>query len=639
MNRIAAVVLTLVLCAVLLYGCGSISGSLPDEISSNDITTMTPVSRNKMTVSIRAEYNVNNEAIRKALAEKFPDINFISVFHCSQQTQYELMQSLSGGTAEDIIISPNMKAVSGTASGYLLDLSACDFVDRYKGNALEECQLNGKLYYLPGPSSVYGIVYDKTMFRKHGWKIPKSYTQFISLVKKIDASGIRAIQPTCVYPRQAQLVLTMFSYQNQFSGVDNAVWLENYQTGKSRMSGHMDGVLKRYRELNRAGVIKASDFQMQPGNRSTMMYKDHTCAMIIETEQAERYAEQMNSDHEYGMFPFWSADSQDADYLMTSPNYYIGINKSLENNSKKLQAVKKAVDYLSSAEGQEAVNGKDSNLLSNIRGVKYEKTSFNAGIMSTVKKGNLVREVDFMNSGNANPVEKELCLDLPQYLSSKMSARALMADCDKVRNETLSKGIDKGELIGKAQKTFSVAETANFIAAALKNKAGADIGLCYAGNIHRGMVGRIYKGNIYAADVSSLSLSVGVAGTDPNDKKLWLVSMTGSQIRSLLEEGYKYDPNDGVPNIPYYVASGLKITFAPWRDEKIVSVKMTDGSSLQNDKTYKVALWGWPFEKKCAGKLLKTYDETSEQIISAAIKKAGTVAPADKKEFIIDYDY
>ena len=111
------------------------------------------------------------------------------------------------------------------------------------------------------------------------------------------------------------------------------------------------------------------------------------------------------------------------------------------------------------------------------------------------------------------------------------------------------------------------------------------------------MVGQIYQGDISTEDIKSLSLSVGTASADPNDKKLWLVELTGDQLMNLLQEGYQLNPNDNVPNLPYYVASGLKIKFAPLKEDKLESVTLADGSALNPEATYQVALWGWPFEQ------------------------------------------
>jgi len=624
--------------ALALSGCGK-TAVLPDEIAKNEITTMKSVEKGKQTISIRAEYNVYNDAIKTALEKKFPDTNFVSVFHCSQETQYELRKSLEGGNAEDIIISPNMKSISDIAPNCLLDLSAESLSENYTGSSLEGCQIEGKLYYLPGPSSIYGIVYDKTMFNEHGWKVPHSYDEFISLVQTINASGIRAFQPTCKYARQAQLMFTMFAYDGIFGGVENFKWMNEYQSGKASMKGHIEPALERYKELGEYGIIKPEDFDLQPGNRSKMMYNDHSCAMIIETEQSELYAKQAKSDHEYGIFPFWCSNEPNGDNLMSLPNYYMGVNKKLgeKGNEKKLAKVKEILSYISTPEGQEAISGGKLTQISNVQNTKFETNDFMSEAEQTIKKGKLVPEAQFMAYGNNNPVEKKLIEDLKKYLEGSIDQETIISDCDSTRDKSLSAGINRGNLIGKSEQNFTSLETGLFIADAIKEKAEADIGLCLVGTVHCGMVGRIYKGDIYDADVKSLSLSVGVKNSDPNDKKLWLVEMSGKQLTELLKEGYTYNPSDNVPNIPYYVASGLKIKFAPWKEEKLQEVKTSDGKDIDQDKTYKVALWGWPFDTPCEGRVDKVFEDTSENIISQAIKKAGTIKPFDDGRFELEY--
>ena len=44
----------------------------------------------------------------------------------------------------------------------LLDLSSMPFTSRYNTAMLNSIARDGKLYYLPGPAQVRGIVYNKT---------------------------------------------------------------------------------------------------------------------------------------------------------------------------------------------------------------------------------------------------------------------------------------------------------------------------------------------------------------------------------------------------------------------------------------------------------------------------------------------
>lgn len=627
--------------AFLVAGCGTVKTKTSTNAvkPSNDIVTMGEVDPGKMTITLRAEYNVNNAAILAALKEKFPDVEFVSVLHCGQDTGYELRQSLGGGSAEDIIISPEMKAVSDIASKDLLDLTSADFTGNYVSDALTNGQTGGKTYYLPGPSSVYGIVCDKTLFDANGWQVPQSYDEFTALCQTIEATGIRAFQPACGDVRQAQMVLAMFDYANVFGGQGNRQWQMNYQTGNASMKGHLEPALTRFQELQSAGIIKSSDFDVQASDLASLFYTSHGCAMIIGNEQTAGLAREAGSDHAYAMMPFRCGNDADSDYLVSIPSYYVGVSARLAEtgNEAKRDKVMEVLRYISTPEGQLAMSGGSLTQISNVKGTEYAKSDFNAGVQDTIQKGRAVSEVDLMASGTGNGAEKKLVSGLGKLLDGTADQETLMADCDAARDSALKNGVDRGERVGTASSSFTPLETGLFIADALKIKASADIGLCLVGTTRCGMVGRLYKGEIYAADVGALSLSVGTANGRSNDNRLWRVAMNGAQLKALLKQALEYNPGDGVPDIPYYVASGLKIEVAPWNADKLVKVTLADGSPLDDGKTYHVALWGWPFSTDCPGILEKVYNDSSDAILTEAIRRTGTVSPITDGRFKVTY--
>lgn len=137
-----------------------------------------------------------------------------------------------------------------------------------------------------------------------------------------------------------------------------------------------------------------------------------------------------------------------------------------------------------------------------------------------------------------------------------------------------------------------------------------------------------------------LSLMLGRSVAYPSDKKLWTVSMTGSQICALLQEPSIYVDQESFRNTSYFVASGLKIEFAPWRDtdSRVVLVTLADGSPLESDKTYTVALWAWPFESSCPYPVQHVYDETCDQVIGDAVAQQGTISPIADDRFTLVWD-
>ena len=638
---ILAAVIVCAAAAALFFFNTQDQGPLPSGAAASEVLTLVPVKQDKMLITLRAEYDVDYDYMEAALEKQFPDVDFVFVLHWTGDTPYELRQSLAGGAAEDIVLSAFMPAVDDVAPKYLLDLSAKDFTAHYKTSALNECQLGGRLYYLPGPSDMFSLICNRTMFAKYGWTPPKSRTEFNELCKKISAANLRALQPTCKNAPDAQLLFTSFVYKKLFAGLDNYKWLADYQQGRAKMSQHLKPAFDNFKEMAALDLVRSADFDIRRANRSKMEYTDEKCAMIIETQMAQQYAQLYKSKSEYAMMPFWNGDAENDDYLVTKRNYFLGVNKALEapENAKKLAKVMEVVAYISTPAGQRACSGGTLSMLPCIKGAAIDFDSFNEGVRSTIKKENFAQTVDFLASGANNPVQTTLHDGLRDFLEGKSSAGTVMNACDAARDKALREGIAKGAVVGRAQENFTKLETGLFIADAFKKKTGADVGLCMVGKINYGTVARIYKGDITEKDVSMLTMMLEKKPQYPDDKKLGVVSMTGAQLMALLRRPYEEKDSESFRNAPYFVAAGLKIVFAPWApdDRKLKSVTMADDSPLDLHKLYKVALWYWPFDARCPYKTVRIYDESCDDIFKEALKKAGAVTPIRDGRFALDW--
>ena len=643
MNRSPSLLFSL-FSALMLVLFSSCTSKQLNGTAKNDILSMKEISQDKLLITVRTEANISDVHFEEAIEHQFPDVDIVFREHIAPETMYELRQSLSSDDFEDIVISPHLPIVSDIVADHLLDLSGESFTSRYNSNSLNACSVNGKLYYLPGPSDMYGIVYDKTLFKKYGWSVPHSYSEFVALCKMIDGAHIiasdgtilRAFQPTCRYARQSQLMFTMFCYDDFFGGLQNYDWLSKYQEGTVSMKDHLLPAFDKFRELAAANIIRASDFDMQPGNRSDMMYTKHSVAMIIENNLAETYGKTfpvLNGEvrHEYGMMPFWCGDTEDSDHLLSYANYYIGVNKALvQTNSKaKLAKVRAILAYVSTAEGQLAIAGGSLSMISSVTGTPVESTDFNSCIQATIAKGNSIPEPNLMKSGNNNPAEKALQKGLRDFLENKMTAEAVCNSCDATRDKSLSQGIDCGAVVATATQNFTRMETAEIVADALRSKVNADVALCLVDKMHCGVLNRIYKGDITEKDISTLSLSVGPTNGKTGDQKLWLLTLTGSELKKLIALPYTNDLESKERFISYYVPSGLKMEFAPWApvDKKIISLTLANGTPLNDAKEYKVALWGWPFTENASCNSCTVYDYKSEEIMSDYFAKQKTLTP------------
>lgn len=271
--RVAPLLLAGLMTAGLISGCDAQKQETQSVVSEHEIITLEPPSEEKISITMRGEDNINVALIEEALETEFPELDII--FINNTQTQCLLEKDF-----EDLFLPPYaFYFTEADPENTFLDLSDKAFLSNYDLSVLNNCEHQGQLYYLPGLSNVQGIVYDRELFLENGWETPHSLTEFMELCETINAARIRAYQPSLVYNNSIKLHFTVFNYSSVFAGVDNYNWLQDFRIGEATMSGHMEPAFERMQELLDAGVYRPGDFEVKPGERSVMMYKDHTCAM------------------------------------------------------------------------------------------------------------------------------------------------------------------------------------------------------------------------------------------------------------------------------------------------------------------------------------------------------------------------
>ena len=131
-------------------------------------------------------------------------------------------------------------------------------------------------------------------------------------------------------------------------------------------------------------------------------------------------------------------------------------------------------------------------------------------------------------------------------------------------------------------------ETALVVGDMYRKIAGADVGLVLVGNYYYSVNERLYGGDITDESILCISPEKGMA--KENDMGIAVSRMTGRQIIDILNSTPS-TPGEKTGKYPYMVASGLMVEYAPWAcdGEKVISCKLSDGSSIDMDAYYNVA--------------------------------------------------
>ncbi len=94
---------------------------------------------------------------------------------------------------------------------------------------LDSFMNNGHIYGMPISMNLWMIWYDKAMFRKYGWQVPKTWAQFEKLCADIKATGIAPLAFQGRYPSYASR--TIMDLVQRIGGLDAVKRLSNLEPG------------------------------------------------------------------------------------------------------------------------------------------------------------------------------------------------------------------------------------------------------------------------------------------------------------------------------------------------------------------------------------------------------------------------
>lgn len=476
-------------------------------------------------------------------------------------------------------------------------------VNNYYLTALDTCVLqDGGLYYLPGPSDVYGVIYNKTMFEENGWQVPHSYSEFVELIHTIDNAGLtaienfdgeeevplRAVRPSLYFSDAFQLLVHSFAYDKVFAGKDNLKWLTDYQHGEGSMVGHMEPYADTVKKLVDDGILRLEDWDFKPRFRSDMMYIYHSTAMVFETQSAYDNNIQSAGDEadEIGMLPFWTGDVPGSDYLYAMPSYFMGINKAAADVSpERKQLLLDIVGYLSTPEAQLKIFGSGMQI-SSVKNVPVNSSDFTKEVQKTVEEGRVISNFYFVGGDSSRVVETKMNDTVRDMLTERITVEEWLRGADKARDEYLTGKTVENNVYGTCENDMTRFEVALMMGEMYRAVTDADIALVYVNKHEQGV-----NCNMYAGDINDVVLAnIAPDRVSEEGESVACATMTGQQIMDSLA-GTKYDDNT-IPDW-YFVASGLNVEYAPWHKSggRLIHCTLPDGSELKPDGKYKVAFF------------------------------------------------
>lgn len=607
---------------VLLGACEPPSPPQPTEIVSQKAT---PPGKTVITVLVKYAFSIN--AFEEAVEKKFPQIDIVQVGNYTRDRGIvEYARRLEHDDLPDIVMTWPLNVGEEYWESRLLDLSSLPFTSRYTTSMLNNIARNGKLYYLPGPAQVRGIVYNKTLFAEKGWQVPHNFESFIALCQQIEASGMRSLQLGFGNAEVLDTAFAGFSYGDSFSSPSDAQWLAEYNAGTGSFTRHKPA-LDIFQRMIDAGIWKKEDLGITYAQRELMLFS-RQCAMIEDSVLMARMGQSLTGiSDEFALMPFFSPGTSN-DWARLYMVCYIGLNKHLaeEQNAAKYNLVLQLMDYISTPEGQTALAADTGAMYSSLKNVPPPNIPEILDMRDTLNHGRYAVFPELQRSQEA------LRQGLAAMLAGKFTQEDVIRLVDQQNQNPPPPPTE--EVLGEATADFSLIETGNFLTDAMRSRAGTDVALFLDngkdGRFNgKGISARLYKGPQTMSDVLRVlpDLKHGEA------EVLQVAEMSGADLMHTLEHAIAVANNN---RGWFYYFSGLRVVYSPTATPgtRIHSITTADGKSIDPARMYTVAIMDESVPRKSIRSLKDTGIYMKDLLVSA-IRDQGRISPSGDGRFVI----
>lgn len=528
--------------------------------------------------------------LEKLVEDTWPDIDL----------QYEVlsypseqMRRVEKGTGPDLVVLPQP---SGEIAGkFLLDISDTQASTAYDGTVMRRLQVDGLTYYLPLPGQYSGYIVNETLFREAGISLPTTNQELLEALVEMKRRGIGIGEDGINFAVSSDFNAELGTYYvaymvPDFLGiVEGDAWLAGFRNKKTHFLETWSGMFDFTNQLIDAGVLDAAAMGKQ---RNAILYArrmaDGSLAAVFGNSSLYQQCVAGNeanvlagsaTEYSYRMFPLLS-DAGNEPWVILAPSAYIAVNNAA--GEAKKEAAKRVLDLLSTAKGQEAVMADLNMGVSYLRDYRQEAAFVPEGLAESIQAG-YVYNVQFPDR-----IVEYLGSRARLALAGKMTLPEALGAVDRYYYEGIAAADSDLSVVGAVEhdllfRDYNVrlgeTEIGNLLADSVAEASGAPIAVVNGGGIR----GSLYQGDVYGEDLSAVC---------PYDNTIIVLEMKGRVLWEMLENSLSKIVRDDIPGGRFLQVSGIQYRFDSARPagERLIEVKLADGSVLDFDRTYRVAV-------------------------------------------------
>ena len=513
-----------------LTACGGKTETVKKDDTHEVITFMAPY--------------MEEEAFIEQVHSVYPEVNIEIVPYSGDNTTTCLQNMFEANDLPDICTLTVYDPMTDHVSDKLLDLSGYDFTDNYVESRLQEVSDNGAIYLLPSSYNCYGITYNKTLLREHGWELPNSFAELEALAAEAKEAGVDLCLPQIQYPGYGFQYLCNIADADFLGTLDGKLWQKDYLSGEANVSntpGMMQAMayVQKWKDI---GMLNDSGDALDDNVTRQRMTEGNTLFLIGGTNGI---VESDDNADKFGLMPYLSEDGTQNVFVLKVNRFY-GLNKKLEQNPQKLEDALKVMRVLSTVEGSSALIPAKTLKCSLLpfKDAKADDTYY-ADVADVLNAGNTA---PFIYSGWENTVVTT-GLKMLDFMKGNAAMEDVIRQLDEDQDSVVNNTPD---VITTVTEELSQEDCAMLVGRCFAQATGSDLALVslstwIPGNPteqnHHGVAAKLY-----AKDITDYDLSV-ILPTGWN-RTIQTVSLTGQQISGLLASGYDaYGNGKGYPYV------------------------------------------------------------------------------------------
>ena len=494
----------------------------------------------------------------------YPEVNIEVIPYSGANTTTYLQNMLEADDLPDICTQTVYNPYNVDLSDKMIDLSGYDFTDNYVESRLKDVSDEGAIYMLPSTYNCFGITYNKTLLKEHGWTLPKSFADIEKLAEEAKRAGVQLCETQIQYPGYGFQYLCNISDAGFLGTLDGKQWQKDYLSGKANVSdtpGMMESMayIQKWKDI---GMLDTNGSDSTNDEETRKDFMNGRSLFLLGAQNG--IADSETTKDEFGLMPYLSENGTQNVYILNVNRYY-GLNKELEDEPQKLEDALKVMEVLSTVEGTSSLYS-ESTLKASLLPFKDAKAddTYYGDIADEINAGNTA---PFIYAGWENTLVTTGTKML-EFINDRATIEDVVKQLDEDQNRVVN---NKPEVITTAVEEISQENCAKLVGRCFAEATDSDLALVSLGewipgnekdqNVS-GVSGKLYAKDITESDLCTI-LPTGWSGT------IQTIQLTGKEIKDLYKEGY--DLTGTGKNYPYVLVSPVE---------------------LEDRKTYKAAICG-----------------------------------------------